>query len=80
MPLIRRGVYLSLTMLPHRPPAKLERSMSAFQLENAKPERQSKETMKEDKVDPMWSAEEDDRRVAIARRAAAGARKALALA
>jgi hypothetical protein len=32
---------------------------------------------KEDKVDPMWSAEEDDRRMAFARRAAAGARKAL---
>jgi hypothetical protein len=33
---------------------------------------------KEDKVDPMWSVDEDERRIAIARRAAAGARKALA--
>ncbi len=33
--------------------------------------------MKEDKVDPMWAADEDDRRAAIIRRAAAGARKAL---
>lgn len=33
--------------------------------------------MKEDKIDPMWAADEDDRRVAIIRRAAAGARKAL---
>ena len=32
----------------------------------------------EEKVDPMWSADEDDRRVAIARKAASGARKALA--
>lgn len=33
--------------------------------------------MKEAKVDPMWSAEEDERRAAIIRRAAEGARKAL---
>jgi hypothetical protein len=33
---------------------------------------------KEEKVDPMWSADEDDRRRAIALRAAAGARRALA--
>ena len=32
---------------------------------------------REDKVDPMWSADEDDRRIAIIRRAAAGARKTL---
>ena len=32
---------------------------------------------KEMKVDPMWSADEDDRRAAIFRRAAEGARKAL---
>lgn len=33
---------------------------------------------REDKVDPMWSADEDERRLAIIKRAAAGARKALA--
>lgn len=33
---------------------------------------------REDRVDPMWSADEDERRLAIVRRAAAGARKALA--
>jgi len=33
---------------------------------------------KEPKVDPMWSADEHERRVAIARRAALAARKALA--
>jgi len=33
---------------------------------------------REDKIDPMWAADEDDRRMAIARRAAAGARKTLA--
>ena len=54
--------------------------MSAYQLEIATPDRQSRQSMKEDKVDPMWSAEEDDRRLAIAKRAAAGARKAFALA
>lgn len=32
---------------------------------------------KEMKVDPMWSAEEDERRAAIIRRASEGARKAL---
>jgi hypothetical protein len=32
---------------------------------------------KEPKVDAMWSADEDERRLAIIRRAAAGARKAL---
>jgi len=32
---------------------------------------------REDKVDPMWSADEDERRLAIIRRAAAGARKTL---
>jgi hypothetical protein len=32
---------------------------------------------KEPKVDAMWSADEDERRIAIIRRAAAGARKAL---
>lgn len=32
---------------------------------------------KEQKVDPMWSADEDERRTAIIRRAAAGARKTL---
>jgi hypothetical protein len=32
---------------------------------------------KEPKVDPMWSADEDERRLAIIKRAAAGARKAL---
>jgi hypothetical protein len=32
---------------------------------------------KEHKVDPMWSADEDERRAAIIRRAAAGARKTL---
>jgi hypothetical protein len=33
--------------------------------------------LKEAKVDPMWSADEDERRAAIIRRAAEGARKAL---
>ena len=33
---------------------------------------------REERVDPMWSAEKDDRRLAIIRRAAAGARKTLA--
>ncbi len=33
---------------------------------------------REDKIDPMWSADEDERRLAIIKRAAAGARKALA--
>ena len=33
--------------------------------------------IKEDKVDPMWAADEDERRAAIIRRAAAGARKTL---
>lgn len=33
--------------------------------------------MKETTVDPMWSAEEDQRRAAIIRRAAEGARKTL---
>jgi hypothetical protein len=33
--------------------------------------------LKEHKVDPMWSADEDERRAAIFRRAAAGARKTL---
>lgn len=33
---------------------------------------------REDKVHPMWSADEDERRIAIMSRAAAGARKALA--
>lgn len=32
---------------------------------------------KEDKIDPMWSADEGERRLAFARRAAAGARRAL---
>ncbi|HEV7293222.1 hypothetical protein [Devosia sp. RR2S18] len=32
---------------------------------------------KEQKVDPMWSADEDERRLAIFKRAAAGARKTL---
>ncbi|UXN68031.1 hypothetical protein N8A98_00475 (plasmid) [Devosia neptuniae] len=32
---------------------------------------------KEPKIDPMWSADEHERRLAIIRRAAAGARKAL---
>ena len=31
---------------------------------------------REERVDPMWSADEDDRRLAIAARAAAGARRA----
>ena len=33
--------------------------------------------LKEQKVDPMWSADEDERRAAIIRRAAAGAKAAL---
>lgn len=33
---------------------------------------------KEPKIDPMWSADEDERRLAIIRRAQLGARKALA--
>ena len=33
---------------------------------------------KEPKVDPMWSADEHERRIAIARRASLAARKALA--
>jgi hypothetical protein len=33
---------------------------------------------REDRVDPMWSTNNDERRIAIVRRAAAGARKALA--
>lgn len=33
--------------------------------------------IKEAKVDPMWSADEDERRAAIIRRASEGARKAL---
>lgn len=32
---------------------------------------------KEHKVDPMWSADEDERRAAIIKRAAAGAKAAL---
>lgn len=32
---------------------------------------------KEMKVDPMWSADEDDRRAAIIRKASEGARRAL---
>jgi hypothetical protein len=32
---------------------------------------------KEPKIDPMWSADEDERRLAIIRRAAAGARQTL---
>ncbi|MET3901349.1 hypothetical protein ABIB57_005319 [Devosia sp. UYZn731] len=39
---------------------------------------QIKRDDREDRIDPMWSADEDERRLAIARRAAAGARKALA--
>ena len=35
--------------------------------------------IKEQKVDPMWSAEEDERRAAIIKRAAAGAKAALRL-
>lgn len=38
---------------------------------------QSSLSDKEPKVDGMWSADEDERRPAIIRRAAAGARKAL---
>lgn len=38
----------------------------------------STQTYREDKVDSMWSADEDERRIAIVRRAAAAARKALA--
>ena len=33
--------------------------------------------LKEERIDAMWSADEDDRRKAFALRAAAGARKAL---
>lgn len=33
--------------------------------------------LKEAKIDPMWSADEDERRAAIIRRASEGARKAL---
>jgi hypothetical protein len=32
---------------------------------------------REDRIDPMWALEEDARRLAIVRRAAAGARKTL---
>jgi hypothetical protein len=39
--------------------------------------RQPNTSDKEPKVDAMWSADEDERRLAIIRRAAAGARKAL---
>jgi hypothetical protein len=39
---------------------------------------QIKRDDREERMDPMWSADEDERRLAIARRAAAGARKALA--
>ncbi len=35
------------------------------------------QVIKEQKVDPMWSADEDERRMAIIRRAAAGAKAAL---
>ncbi|MEO8882475.1 MAG: hypothetical protein ABI377_03510 [Devosia sp.] len=52
--------------------------MNAHQLEVGTLERYSLQSVKEDKVDPMWSVDEDERRIAIARRAAAGARKALA--
>ena len=38
----------------------------------------SRMSEREDRVDPMWAADEDDRRLAIIRRAAAGARKTLA--
>lgn len=38
---------------------------------------QSTTSDKEPKIDAMWSADEDERRIAIIRRAAAGARKAL---
>ena len=39
---------------------------------------QSSLSDKEPKVDPMWSADEDERRMAIIRRAQLGARKTLA--
>ena len=39
-----------------------------------------REDVREDRIDPMWSADEDERRLAIFRRAAAGARKTLAAA
>lgn len=32
---------------------------------------------REERIDPMWSADEDERRLAIIRRASLGARKAL---
>ncbi|SFC47071.1 hypothetical protein [Devosia psychrophila] len=38
-----------------------------------------RENAREDRIDPMWSADEDERRLAIYRRAAAGARKTLTL-
>lgn len=36
-----------------------------------------REDSREERIDPMWSADEDERRLAIIRRASLGARKAL---
>lgn len=49
--------------------------MNAEQLRDLPPIRHA--VLREDRIDPMWSADEDERRTAFIRRAAAGARKAL---
>lgn len=49
--------------------------MTAFQIRDTQPT--SYQVLKEQKVDPMWSADEDERRAAIIKRAAAGAKAAL---
>lgn len=51
--------------------------MTSLQLRDI--ERTNYHVLKEQKVDPMWSADEDERRVAIIKRAAAGAKAALRL-
>lgn len=49
--------------------------MNALQLRDTQPINYV--IAKEQKVDPMWSADEDERRAAFIRRAAAGAKAAL---
>ena len=49
--------------------------MNAQQIATPRAERYA--ILKEERIDAMWSADEDERRIAFALRAAAGARKAL---
>jgi hypothetical protein len=51
--------------------------MLTKELKAKPPARREQVSSREDKVDPMWSLDEHERRIAFARRAAAGARKAL---